>query len=217
MKINPPRVSCRKPKARSQKIFSFVLALGLGLWAAGSYAETPRDNLSSGGTASNKIERGYIIGATNLVFIKILGQEALQETYRVDESGYITHPLLGRFLLGGKTVAQAEQAVTSALVGDYILEPNVTVFVLEHSRFSVLGEVRNPGNYEILGRLSIMEGISIAGGFTPVANAQKVNILRYDQGGEKRMTVNIRSIMDGKQNSIDIQAGDVIEVPQSFF
>jgi len=204
-------------KARLNKVLPLVLALGLGLWSVSSYAETPKDQPSSGGAASSQTERGYVIGATNLIFIKVLGQESLQQTYRVDESGFITHPLLGRFSLVGKTVAEAEEAVKTALVGDYILDPNVTVFVLEHSRFSVLGEVRKPGNYEILGRLSIVEGISIAGGFTPVANTQKVNILRHDKDGERTIAVNIRNIMDGKQNSIDIQAGDVIEVPQSFF
>lgn len=166
---------------------------------------------------NTRTEKDYIIGATNLIFIKVLGQEGLQQTFRVDESGNITHPLLGRIKIAGKTVAQTEEMVTKGLSGDYIIDPNVTVFVLEHSRFSVLGEVRKPGNYEILGRLSVLEGISIAGGFTPVGNTKKVNILRHDENGEKTITVNVRDIMDGKSNSVDIKAGDIIEVPQSFF
>jgi len=59
--------------------------------------------------------------------------------------------------------------------------------------------------------------LSIAGGFTPVANTQKVKILRHDDNGEKTFLVNARDIMDGKSESINIQAGDVINVEKSFF
>lgn len=169
------------------------------------------------GTENPQSERSYVLGATNLIFIKVLGQEGLQQTFRLDEVGYITHPLLGRIKLSGKTVSEAEEQIRKMLEGDYILDPNVTIFVLEHSRFSVLGEVRKPGNYEILGKLSLIEGISIAGGFTPVGNDRKVKILRHDEDGEKNITVNVRDIIEGRKGNIDIQAGDVIEVPKSFF
>jgi polysaccharide biosynthesis/export protein len=166
---------------------------------------------------SGQSEKSYVIGPTNLLFIKVLGENGLQQTYRVDESGFITHPLIGRMKIGGKTVAQAEEVMRKALAGDYILDPNVTIFVMEHSRYSVLGEVRKPGNYEILGRLSLVEGISIAGGFTPLANEKKVRILRRDENGEQTILVNVRDLIEGKKESIDIQAGDIIEVPKSFF
>lgn len=170
------------------------------------------------GASENAVsEKGYVIGATNLIFIKVLGQEGLQQTYRVDEDGYITHPLLGRVKLMGKTVAQTEELLKKSLDGDYILDPNVTVFVLEHSRFSILGEVRKPGNYEILGQISLVEALSFAGGFTPLANLKKVNILRHDETGKKTITVNVKDVMEGKNEGVNIQAGDVIEVPTSFF
>ena len=161
-------------------------------------------------------ERSYIIGPTNLLYIKVLGEEGMQQTFRIDEGGYITHPLLGRVKLAGKTISEAEDMLKNLLAGDYILNPNITIFVLEHSRFSVLGEVRRPGNYEILGRLSLIEAISIAGGLTPVGNDKKVKILRHDETGEKTILANVRDIMNGKKD-IDIQAGDVIEIPKSFF
>jgi polysaccharide biosynthesis/export protein len=172
---------------------------------------------AGGGAESGQNEKGYVIGPTNLLFIKVLGENGLQQTYRVDESGFISHPLIGRMKIGGKTVAQAEEVMRQALAGDYILDPNVTIFVMEHSRYSVLGEVRKPGNYEILGRLSLVEGISIAGGFTPLANEKKVRILRRDETGEQTILVNVRDLIEGRSESIDIQAGDIIEVPKSFF
>lgn len=162
-------------------------------------------------------DSGYVIGPSNLINIKILGQSGLQETFRVDEGGFITHPLLGRVKISGMSVAQAENMIREELSGDYIRDPNVIIFVIEHSHFSVLGEVRKPGNYEILGRLSLLEGISIAGGFTPVANEKRIKVLRHDQGGEKTFFINLKDILDGRKPGVDIQAGDVIEVEKSFF
>jgi protein involved in polysaccharide export with SLBB domain len=161
----------------------------------------------------------YKIGPQNLLQIRILGEDKLQSTFRVDDNGFITHPLAGRIQLAGKTVADAEDILIKVLDGDYIRNPHITVFVLEHSRFSVLGEVKTPGNYEIIGQVSMMEAISMAGGFTPVANEKKVRILRKAKGGgEQSIEVDVQEIMDGaKEDNVFIQAGDVVNVPKSFF
>lgn len=218
---------------------SAILFIALTLGVSGSgFAETAAPppigssfnsnssgDFSSGGNqqqqnpaeASSEGDKGYVIGASNLINIKVLGEEGLQTTYRVDEGGYITHPLLGRVKLMGLTVAQAEEMIRKALAAGYILDPNVTIFVIEHSHYSVLGEVRKPGNYEILGKLSVVEGISIAGGFTPVANEKKVKVLRQTESGQKTIIVNVKDILDGRAQSVQIEAGDVIEVEKSFF
>lgn len=163
-------------------------------------------------------DNSYLIGPNNLLHIKILNEGGMQQAFRVDDMGYITHPLAGRIKLAGKTVAEAEESLVSVLSGDYIINPYVTIFVLEHSRFSVLGEVRKPGNYEITGRLSVVEAVSIAGGFTPVANERKVKILRRTEEGEKTLIVNVRDIMDGRiAQDVYVEAGDVIDVQKSFF
>jgi protein involved in polysaccharide export with SLBB domain len=159
----------------------------------------------------------YRIGPQNLLQIKILGENGLQQTFRVDDSGFITHPLVGRVKLAGLRVVDAENLLESTLKGDYIRNPHITIFVLEHSRFSVLGEVRQPGNYEIIGQISIIEAISLAGGFTPVANEKKVHILRKESQGEKNIEINVDEIMEGKHSEIFIQSGDVIHVSKSFF
>ena len=163
-------------------------------------------------------ENAYLIGPNNLLHIRILNEGGLQQTFRVDDMGFISHPLVGRIRLGGMTVSQAEDRMRSMLDGDYIINPHVTIFVLEHSRFSVLGEVRKPGNYEIIGRLTLVEAISMAGGFTPVANESKVNVVRQGEEGELTLVVSVKDIMEGKkEDNVYIEAGDVINVPKSFF
>ncbi len=161
----------------------------------------------------------YRIGPQNLLQIKILGESATTQVYRVDEMGYITHALLGRLKLEGLTVVEVERLVTDKLRGQYILHPTVTVFVVEHSHFSILGEVRRPGNYEITGRVSIIEALSMAGGFTPLANQKGVKIVRKKEDEERIVHVNAVHLMQNPEpnNEVDIVANDIIVVPKSFF
>lgn len=200
---------CRKRVQRVIGTFILVLVLlnpvSFGLITDSVAAKSP---------ANDAI---YRIAPQNLLQIKILGETGLQQTFRVDDFGFITHPLVGRIRLEGYTVADAENLLENTLKGDYIRNPHITIFVLEHSRFSVLGEVRQPGNYEILGQVSVIEAVSLAGGFTTVANQKKIHILRKEGKGEKAFEVNIDDILQGKRSEVYVQAGDVIQVSKSFF
>jgi polysaccharide export outer membrane protein len=195
----------------------FLTLLAFAPWE--SRAETGSPSYPPQGLQeAGRDDSAYIIGPENFIQIRILGESDTQQTFRVDESGTITHPLLGRIKLGGKTVSEAEHIMEDALKGDYILNPNVTILVLEHSRFSILGEVRNPGHFEIMGQLHLVDAVSMAGGFTPVANQKKVKVVRRSERGDQTMEENVEDIMKGKKtDTILIQAGDVINVGKSFF
>ncbi|MEI8345804.1 MAG: polysaccharide biosynthesis/export family protein, partial [Candidatus Omnitrophota bacterium] len=78
----------------------------------------------------------YQIGPQNVIQIKIFGDASANQIYQVDERGCIKHALLGSVNLGGMSVADAEKLIEKQLTGDYFVDPRVTIFVLEHSRFS---------------------------------------------------------------------------------
>lgn len=161
----------------------------------------------------------YVIGSQNLLQIKIFGEAAVNQIYRVDEDGYIKHSLIGRVRLGGLTVTEAEKLMEQKLDGDYVINPQVNIFVLEYSHFSIIGEVRKPGNYEISGPVSVIRAISMAGGFTPIASQGNVQIIRKNPDGtESKIKVDVGRIMQGDLSSEEnLQADDVIVVPKSFF
>lgn len=204
-----------------------ILLLVLALAPAGQAAD-PSASFNVGRAATTAADAAkdegselqYTINPRNVIQIRIFGEGTVNQIYRVDESGYITHALVGRIRLGGQTVAQAEKTMENALRGDYIINPRVTVFVLEHSRFSVLGEVRRPGTYEIQGRVSLIEALSMAGGFTPVASQGDVKIIHKNENGpETSETVDVARIARGErtQQNIYIRPDDVIVVAKSFF
>lgn len=161
-----------------------------------------------------------VIGPQNLIQIKIFGEADANQIYRVDEQGYIRHALIGRIRLGGQTVEEAERLLESTFSGDYYVNPRVSVFVLEHSYFSILGEVRRPGTFELTGRVSVIKAISMAGGFTPVANQRAVKITRKlpDGAGETTFEVDTTQLTGGNRSAqTDLQAEDVVLVPKSFW
>lgn len=182
-----------------------------------SLAENP--SLQGAAVSSEGGSTDYIIGPQNVLQIKIFGDASANQIYRVDERGYIRHALLGSVKIGGISVSDAEKFMEKSLAGDYIIDPRVTIFVLEHSHFSVIGEVKRPGVYEILGRATVIEAISTAGGFSQVANQRNVKIIKKKNGKESIIGVDTTRITQRGEISADtaIEADDVISVQKSFF
>ena len=89
-------------------LFGLVIAPSLPLWAED---DVNKVETNAAAVASSHDDKAYVIGPTNLIFIKVLGESELQDKFRVDESGYITHPLLNRVIIGGKTVSEAEDMI----------------------------------------------------------------------------------------------------------
>ena len=211
-------------------LFYPIIALFLLLSPSGVSAAPARDansekNFQQAEAEDSKQQQdeatnAYRIGPQNMLQIRIFGEAGINQLYRVDEDGFIKHALGGRMEVGGLTVTEAEALVEKKLDGDYVINPQINIFVLEFSQFSIIGEVRKPGNYEISGRVSIIRAISMAGGFTPIADQRGVQIIRKNSTGtETKLKVDVGRIMQGGQSSPeeDLQADDVVVVPKSFF
>jgi polysaccharide export outer membrane protein len=161
----------------------------------------------------------YRIGPQNVIQVKIFGDAGSNQIYQVDERGFIKHALLGSVEVGSMSIAEAEKSIEKKLTGDYFVDPRVTIFVLEHSHFSIIGEVRRPGTYEIQGKTSLIEAISMAGGFTPVANQAHVKIVRKNEDTKATFEIDTTRITNqgDLSNDASIEADDVVVVPKSFF
>jgi protein involved in polysaccharide export with SLBB domain len=93
----------------------------------------------------------YVLSPNDLVLIKVYRHDDLESRLRIAKDGSSIFPLLGTVQLGGKTVEQATASVRELLAKDYLVNPQVTITVLEYAkrRFTVLGQVLKPGSYEI--------------------------------------------------------------------
>lgn len=159
----------------------------------------------------------YKIGPKDLLEISVFGQDELNKTVRVSEDGKITFPLLGEVEVEGLTKVELEKKLSRLLEENYLHNPQVTIFIREYQskRVSVLGAVKNPGPYEILGRQTLLHIISKAGGLTNEAG-EDIIIMRQPQDGSN---ISLKISVDGlflkgdPDLNIPIQPNDIINVP----
>lgn len=163
--------------------------------------------------------QNYKIGVGDLLQVEVYDEKDLTKEVRVLTDGYISFPLLGSIQAAGKTVTQLEKHITKLLGAKYLVNPQVTVFVKEFSSVFVFGEVRKPGSFPLYGRMTVFEAVTLAGGFTEVANPSKVRVVRLKGDREVRFEVDVQQITKRGDTSedLELEANDRVIVPRSFF
>jgi polysaccharide export outer membrane protein len=114
----------------------------------------------------------------------------------------------------------AELLKGSSPESNLLLMNNDLLYVPEVEYFYIIGEVKKPGSYPYNKKdISLVEAISIAGGFTQISARNRTRIVRLEEGREKIITVKVDAITDAGRKAQDvlIRAGDVVVVPESFF
>ncbi|HOM94046.1 MAG TPA: polysaccharide biosynthesis/export family protein [Candidatus Saccharicenans sp.] len=160
--------------------------------------------------------REYVIGPRDLLEIKVFELPEFDHTVRVSEDGSITLPLVGNVQIGGLTKDKAEKKL-SELLEKYVKKAQVSIFIKEYqsSRVAIIGAVEKPGMYELVGRQTLLQMISQAGGFKDTA-ADEIYVLREGQDGTTAsISIDLEDLLiNGNQNlNIPIQPNDVINVP----
>ncbi|MCM8775164.1 MAG: polysaccharide export protein [Candidatus Omnitrophica bacterium] len=163
--------------------------------------------------------QNYKIGVGDLLRIEVYDEADLTKEVRVLTDGYISFPLLGAIRAAGLTVSELERVISKRLGEKYLVNPQVTVFVKEFSRVFVFGEVANPGSFPIYGKLTVFEAITLAGGFTELANQSKVKVIRQRGGKEVTYEMDIERMAKKGDTSqdLELEANDRVIVPRSFF
>jgi len=99
--------------------------------------------------------------------------------YNVDEKGYINFPKIGKIYVEGLTVNEAEERIKQNLVKD-VIHPNVKIMIINF-KFTVHGEVRNPGTFEILDdNVTLPQALGMAGDLTINGRRNNVTIFRTE-------------------------------------
>ena len=131
----------------------------------------------------------------------------------VDENGTINLPFLNFVQVAGKSPAEVERELQSLYVEGGFYR-NIGINVLLPTRvFYVYGEVRAPGRFQLVGNVTVLQAIASAGGFTDYANARAVEVKRLD----KVFRVNVKDLKKNPVKDIELEAGDVVNVPRSPF
>lgn len=187
--------------------------------------QAPAGKTSEGGE-TQKIEKKIQIG--DRLLIKIYPEDAFVKggDMLVSSEGDITLPLLGKVKVEGMTVPQAERELVALLDKDYLVNPVVVIEITrreviagQEETLSILGQIQKPGVYNFPpdGKLTLLQLLSLAGGFTDVANVKKIKIIRKEGGKSRVIRADAESIIAGKDPDIELKQGDVIHVGESFF
>ena len=159
----------------------------------------------------------YRIGPKDLLDISVFGLDELTKTVRVSEDGKISLPLVGEVEVEGITKTELEKKLGQLLEEKYLQNPQVTVFISEYQskRVSVLGAVSNPGPYELLGRQTLLQIISQAGGITNESGKEIIVIREVEDGVSTSLKISIEDLFlkgDARLN-IPLQPDDIVNIP----
>jgi len=193
-------------------------ALGLGL-LAGCGSSSPRPVPPGPGTQTAAVElpeeqpviesvAGYKLGPGDQIRVTVFRHEDLSGEFELDGEGQLALPLVDEIEANGKTARQLEQAVETELQEQgYLVNPQVSIEVLNYRPFYIIGEVNNPGSYPYVNGMTVINAVALAGGYTYRADQDDITLTRGGAQGETREV--------GPE--AQVLPGDIIEVPERFF
>lgn len=162
----------------------------------------------------------YLLGAGDLLQVTVFESEELNAKVRVSSRGYVTLPLLGQVQVKGMSAREAEVHIEALYKQRYIKDPHVSVFVEEHfsQRITLIGQFKNPGTYDYLSKMRLMDVMALGGGLNDQAG-RTAQLRRMGDSAEQPLTLLVdldKMIREGHSElNIEINGGDVIFVPEA--
>jgi polysaccharide export outer membrane protein len=158
-----------------------------------------------------------VIGANDVLAINVWKEPDVTRSVPVRSDGKISLPLAGELQAAGQTPRQLEQEITKRLQS-YISDPEVTVIVTESrsQKINILGMVVRPGTYLLSGSTTILDAISMAGGFKDFAKKKSIYVLRASPDGtQKRIPFNYKEVIKGTnpEQNVKLLPGDTLVIP----
>jgi polysaccharide export outer membrane protein len=148
-----------------------ALVLGAGLLAACATLPASCDPAAGAPDVA-----GYRLGAGDRIGVTVYRHTNLSGQLQLDGRGYVAMPLVGQIAADRLTTRALEDRIEE----DYLVDPQVSIEVLTHRPFYILGEVRRPGQYAYESGMSVIKAVALAGGYTDRAQTATVLVRRAD-------------------------------------
>lgn len=150
----------------------------------------------------------YTLGPGDKIHIVVYGEADLTTDVKIDKSGFISFPFLDDIQAIGLSTKQLEHVIRKGLLGDYLIDPQVSVSIAMYRPFFIHGQVKRPGGYPYQDDLTLDKAIAIAGGLSNRASSTDWKITRLVNGMKVTIVGNVAT---------EIQPDDIIKIEQSFF
>lgn len=150
----------------------------------------------------------YILGPGDKVRVTVYDEPDLSGELDVSDQGTVSLPLIGSINVSGKSLDDVQSEITDKYEEKYLIDPQVSVDVLNYRPFFILGEVRAPGSYQYMAGMTVLNAIALAGGYTPRARKSQIKITRDNVSPDFRDLV-------GEDEPV--MPGDVLTVAERLF
>jgi polysaccharide export outer membrane protein len=196
------------------------LPVSVTLAAALSFSLRAQEPSGAVVASSTDATSSEVLKVNDLVRLTVYKEDDMTTEVRISKTGDISLPLLGNVHIAGETVAEAAEQIRSRLDKDYIINPQVTLTIMEYAQqwVTVLGEVQKPSQVPIPteGGLDLMGAIALAGGYSRVADPSNITVRRVVNGHDVVLKVNARKLAaDSKTGVFIVKPGDTISVGES--
>ncbi|MFV0243681.1 MAG: polysaccharide biosynthesis/export family protein [Qingshengfaniella sp.] len=177
--------------------------------------------------SSAAIAQNYVLKPGDVLNIEVVEDSSLNRSVLVLPDGTITFPFAGTLNAAGRSVAQVQSSLRTALAPNFAATPTVFASINQISSdqraadaitIYVVGEVNSPGPKEIEAGMTFLQALSATGGFTPFAAKRRIQLRRTDPstGNEHIYKFDFRAVGNGAliSGNSTLRDGDVILVPE---
>ena len=171
--------------------------------------------------AAKPVSREFLLGPEDVLEVTVWRNQDLSRTVVVRPDGKISLPLIGDVQASGLNSSQVAAKIAQRLT-EFKENPNVSVSLKEVNSYFVfvLGEVLKPGKYPLKSYATVLQGVSMAGGFTPFASKNRMQVIRTqtsEAGRENQLRIpvpyNELVSGNGEIENFILKSGDTIVVP----
>jgi polysaccharide export outer membrane protein len=196
-----------------------LMGAGLPVSRADEISRSNADQQDNAASAAN-LSGDYVLQPLDLIHVEVFQEPDLERSVRLTRESTVNLPLVGNVNLKDKTVNQAAAFIRQLYDQDYLVNPQITVTVLDYNqrKVDVLGSVNNPGTitFRPEQKMGLIEAITRAGGFSRLADRSKVKLTRtLPDGTSQTFIIDVDDLIQGK--STDpwyLQKEDIIYVPE---
>lgn len=205
------------------RIACFVLFVALLFLSAQAKAQTQGQGAKPAAPAPATAETlvpgsvpvDYKIGPNDLLDIEVFGVSELKRQVRVNTTGHVSMPLIGLVPVAGLSPADAEAMLAVAYGAKYLQDPQVSIFVREFTtqRITLDGALAKPGIYPLVGQITLLRALAMAGGGSQMADLEKVMLFRVMPEGQRLTEMHdVMKIRKGEAPDPLLQSEDMVVV-----
>lgn len=201
----------------SKKIL--ILLISLFILSCNTSLETvSKDKKDLINELNNGVKTSDILGINDLIEIRVYGETQLTRTYRINSSGIIIYPIIGKIKVINRPIYKVTKEIEKKLNKKFFKDPQVTIFLKESNsrKVYILGQVKKPGAYSYKHKLTLLKLIATSGGLTNIADIDKIILKREINGKINSITIEASLIIKGLTEDLLLSPEDIIYVSESW-